>query len=107
MRQRVAIARVLVTDPKSLLMDEPFAALDAQTRSRDADGIARGVAAQSATVVFITHNIEEAVLLGDRIVVMTTRPGRIKKIVPIDLPRPRDVTSTKFNDCRRDIAALL
>jgi NitT/TauT family transport system ATP-binding protein len=107
MRQRVAIARVLVTEPKSLLMDEPFAALDAQTRSVMQQELLAVWQRNQRSVVFITHNIEEAVFLGDRIVVMASRPGRIKTVVPIKLPRPRDVTSPEFNRYRRDINALL
>lgn len=107
MRQRVALARVLVNDPKILLMDEPFAALDAQTRTIMQQELLRVWSALRRTALFITHNIEEAILLGDRVVVMTTRPGRIKEIVVVDLPRPRDVTSLEFNEIRRRIAALL
>jgi NitT/TauT family transport system ATP-binding protein len=107
MRQRVAIARVQVTDPKSLLMDEPFAALDAQTRSVMQQELLALWQRKQRSVVFITHNIEEAVFLGDRIVVMTSKPGRIKSVIPIHLPRPRDVTSPEFNRYRRDINALL
>jgi NitT/TauT family transport system ATP-binding protein len=107
MRQRVALARVLVNDPKILLMDEPFAALDAQTRSMMQQELLGVWSAERRTAIFITHNIEEAVLLGDRVVVMTARPGRIKEIVAIELPRPRDVTSAEFNEIRRRIGALL
>jgi NitT/TauT family transport system ATP-binding protein len=107
MRQRVALARVLVNDPKMLLMDEPFAALDAQTRTIMQSELLRVWGAERRTALFITHNIEEAVLLGDRVVVMTARPGRIKDIVPIKLPRPRDVTSAEFNQTRRYISSLL
>jgi ABC-type nitrate/sulfonate/bicarbonate transport system ATPase subunit len=107
MRQRVALARVLVNDPKILLMDEPFAALDAQTRTIMQTELLRVWSAEGRTVLFITHNIEEAVLLGDRIVVMTARPGRIKEIVPVKLTRPRDVTSAEFNEIRRYVASLL
>lgn len=107
MRQRVALARVLVNDPKILLMDEPFAALDAQTRTIMQQELLRVWSAARRTAIFITHNIEEAILLGDRVVVMTARPGRIKDIVPINLPRPRDVTSAEFNDARRRITLLL
>jgi NitT/TauT family transport system ATP-binding protein len=107
MRQRVALARVLVNDPKILLMDEPFAALDAQTRTIMQTELLRVWSAERRTALFITHNIEEAVLLGDRIVVMTARPGRIKEIVRVKLPRPRDVTSSEFNQIRRYVAGLL
>ncbi len=107
MRQRVALARVLVNDPKILLMDEPFAALDAQTRTMMQQELLAVWSAERRTAIFITHNIEEAVLLGDRVVVMTARPGRIKEIVPIGLARPRDVTSAEFNAIRRRVTALL
>jgi NitT/TauT family transport system ATP-binding protein len=107
MRQRVALARVLINNPKILLMDEPFAALDAQTRSMMQQELLGAWSAERRTAIFVTHNIEEAVLLGDRVVVMTARPGRIKDIVTIDLPRPRDVTSAEFNDIRRRVTALL
>ena len=107
MRQRVALARVLVNHPRILLMDEPFAALDAQTRTIMQQELLRVWSAEQRTAIFITHNIEEAILLGDRVVVMTARPGRVKDIVAVDLPRPRDVTSTEFNEIRRHVAVLL
>jgi NitT/TauT family transport system ATP-binding protein len=107
MRQRVALARVLVNNPKILLMDEPFAALDAQTRSMMQQELLGVWSAERRTAIFITHNIEEAVLLGDRVVVMTARPGRIKEIFAIELSRPRDVTSAEFNDIRRRVTSLL
>jgi NitT/TauT family transport system ATP-binding protein len=107
MRQRVALARVLVNDPKILLMDEPFAALDAQTRTMMQQELLRIWSTERRTAIFITHNIEEAILLGDRVVIMTARPGRIKEIVAVDLPRPRDVTSVEFNALRRRVAELL
>jgi NitT/TauT family transport system ATP-binding protein len=107
MRQRVSLARVLINDPKILLMDEPFAALDAQTRTMMQQELLRMWSAQQRTAIFITHNIEEAILLGDRVVVMTARPGRIKEIVTVDLLRPRDVTSLEFNATRRRVAELL
>jgi NitT/TauT family transport system ATP-binding protein len=107
MRQRVAIARALVNDPKILLLDEPFAALDAQTRTLMQQELLRVWSAARRTAIFITHNIEEAILLGDRVVVMTARPGRIKEIVTVNLPRPRDVTSADFNETRRRIGLML
>jgi ABC-type nitrate/sulfonate/bicarbonate transport system ATPase subunit len=107
MRQRVALARVLVNQPKILLMDEPFAALDAQTRTLMQEELLTVWSLDRRSVVFITHNIEEAILLGDRIVVMTARPGRIKEIVAVEIPRPRDVTSEQFNSIRRRISGLL
>jgi NitT/TauT family transport system ATP-binding protein len=107
MRQRVAIARVLVTDPRSLLMDEPFAALDSQTRSSMQQELLAVWQRNQRSVIFITHNIEEAIFLGDRVVVMASKPGRIRDIVPIRLSRPRDVNSDEFNEYRRKLATLL
>ena len=107
MRQRAALARVLVNDPKILLMDEPFAALDAQTRSILQREVGRLWAETGKTVLFITHSVEEAVLLGDRILAMTARPGRLKAAATVSLPRPRDATSPAFNDHRRAIENLL
>jgi NitT/TauT family transport system ATP-binding protein len=95
MRQRVGLARALVAEPKILLMDEPFAAVDAMTREVMQGELERIVAATGGTVIFITHSIDEAILLGDRVVVATTRPGRIKEIVPVDLPRPRGESDAK------------
>ncbi len=89
MRQRVGLARALATDPKVLLMDEPFAAVDAMTREVMQGELERIIAQTRQTVVFITHSIDEAVVLADRVVIATTRPGRVKEIVPVDLPRPR------------------
>jgi NitT/TauT family transport system ATP-binding protein len=94
MRQRVAIARALATDPSILLMDEPFAALDAQTRDMLHDELERIWLETGCTIVFVTHNIRESVRLGDRVVVMTYRPGRIKTEFRIDLPRPRHIEDT-------------
>ena len=107
MRQRAALARGLVNDPKILLMDEPFAALDAQTRARLQQEVARLWIETRKTVFFVTHSVEEAVLLGDRVIAMTANPGRLKADVRIDLPRPRDPTSAPFNDHRRALESLL
>ena len=107
MRQRGALARVIVNDPKILLMDEPFAALDAMTRAVLQRELVRLWAETGLTVLFITHSVEEAVLLGDRVVAMSARPGRIYADVALPLERPRDPTSSAFNDHRREIERLL
>ncbi len=89
MKQRVGIARALAMDPEVLLMDEPLAALDAQTRTLMQEELLRIWAALGKTVVYVTHSLEEALLLGDRIVLLTARPGRVSQIFPVDLGRPR------------------
>jgi len=99
MKQRVALARVLAFDPKVLLMDEPFGALDAQTRETMQAELTRLWERTGKTIVFVTHDIEEAVYLGDRVVVLTARPARIREEVKIDLPRPRDLTIKKSIAC--------
>jgi NitT/TauT family transport system ATP-binding protein len=89
MKQRVGIARALVSEPDILLADEPFAAIDAMTREAMQSELERFVAKTAQTVIFITHSIDEAIILADRVVVISFRPGRIKEIVEVNLPRPR------------------
>jgi len=95
MKQRAALARVLAFDPKVLLMDEPFGALDAQTREQMQEELMNLWERTKKTVVFVTHDIDEAVFLADRVVVLTARPARIREEVKIDLPRPRDIAVRK------------
>jgi NitT/TauT family transport system ATP-binding protein len=97
MRQRVGIARALVTKPDILLMDEPFGAVDAMTREAMQAEFEKIIAKTKQTVIFITHSIDEAVMLGDRVAVISNRPGRIKEIVDVDLPRPRLTGDAKSN----------
>ena len=99
MKQRVALARVLAFDPKVLLMDEPFGALDAQTREVMQEELIGLWERTGKTIVFVTHDIEEAVFLGDRVVVLTARPARIREEVRIDLPRPRSLEIKKSAQC--------
>ena len=98
MRKRAAMARTLVYDPETLLMDEPFGALDAQLKLILQDELLRIWQTTRKTVVFVTHDLDEAVTLADRVVVISARPGTIKAIVPIDLPRPRDVFTVRRNE---------
>ena len=107
MRQRVAVARALAMRPKVLLMDEPFAALDVQTRARMQDFLLDVWRASGASVLFVTHHIDEAVALADRVVVFTSRPGRIKTIVPIELARPRNLFSREAEALRIQLSDLL
>jgi NitT/TauT family transport system ATP-binding protein len=99
MKQRVALARVLAFNPEVLLMDEPFGALDAQTREAMQEELTRLWERTGKTIVFVTHDIDEAVYLGDRVVVLTARPGRIREEVKIDLPRPRSLEIKKSLQC--------
>ena len=89
MKQRIALARALASDPEFLLMDEPFGALDAQTRHILQDDLLRLTEEEKKTIIYVTHSIEEAILLGDRVVFMTAQPGKIKAIYPVKIPRPR------------------
>jgi NitT/TauT family transport system ATP-binding protein len=99
MKQRAALARVLAFDPKVLLMDEPFGALDAQTRETMQEELTRLWERTGKTIVFVTHDIEEAVYLGDRVVVLSARPGRIRQEIRIELPRPRGLEIKKSMQC--------
>ena len=106
MKQRVGLARALATEPDVLLMDEPFAALDAQTRDLMQTELLQIWERTKKTVLFVTHSIEEAAYLSDRVVIMTARPGRMKNVFKIDLPRPRDYEmrlTPEFNDIKAKI----
>ena len=107
MKQRVAIARVLANDAEIVLMDEPFGALDAMTRERLQDELVEIWSRTGLTVLFVTHSIEEAIFLADRVVVMSPGPGRIERQYRIDLPRPRDIASPEFNEWRRLLSSQL
>ena len=110
MKQRVGLARALATDPEVLLMDEPFAALDAQTRDLMQAELLQIWDRTKKTVIFVTHSIEEAAYLSDRVIVMSARPGKTKNILKIDLPRPRDYEmrlSPEFNDIKSSIWEVL
>ncbi|HXJ78759.1 MAG TPA: ABC transporter ATP-binding protein [Candidatus Methylomirabilis sp.] len=108
MRQRIQIARVLVNDPKIVLMDEPFASLDAQTRRMMQNELVRIWTAAHQTVLFITHDLDEAIILADRIGIMTAGPGaRMREVIDVDLPRPRARTDPGFLDCYRRCNAVI
>ncbi|KPL51205.1 ABC transporter ATP-binding protein [Prosthecomicrobium hirschii] len=107
MRQRAACARALAMKPKVLMMDEPFAALDVQTRSRMQDFLLQIWRDSGASILLVTHSIDEAIALADRVVVFTARPGRVKTIVPIDLPRPRPTRDPRYHEYRDMFTELL
>jgi ABC-type nitrate/sulfonate/bicarbonate transport system ATPase subunit len=107
MKQRVSIARALAVDPVLLLMDEPFGALDAQTRYVMQQELLRVWKTYRKTVLFVTHSIDEALYLADRVLVMTARPGRIKEEIRVSLPRPRDIAGTEFSALRKRALELL
>jgi NitT/TauT family transport system ATP-binding protein len=107
MKQRVGIARALANQPDVLLLDEPFGALDAQTRERMQGELLKIWQTERRTCVFVTHSIAEAVFLGDRVVIMTARPGRIKHEMVVNLPRPRGRTSEEFIALYRDVDEIL
>lgn len=106
MASRVGIARALLLNPAVILMDEPFAALDAQTKLDMQEELVRIWQKHKGTVVFVTHSVEEALVLGTRVVVMSPRPGRIREMIPQDLPYPRDITAPAFNDMKRHVLSL-
>ncbi len=107
MKQRVALARALAPDPKVLLMDEPFAALDAMTRDQLYADIQRIWTERGKTIVFVTHDMREAACLGDRVLLMSPRPGRIRGEFSVSLPRPRDINSPSLASLAAEIAAAL
>ncbi|MGJ5204849.1 ABC transporter ATP-binding protein [Bradyrhizobium sp. HKCCYLR20261] len=107
MRQRAAFARALVMQPRVLMMDEPFAALDVQTRAKLQDFLLQIWQDSRASVLLVTHSIDEAISLADRVIVFTARPGRVKEIVPIDLPRPRPTRSPRYHEYRDYFTELL
>ncbi len=107
MKQRVGIARAYCTKPDVMLMDEPFGALDAQTRYLMQDEVIRISSTEKRTVVFVTNNVEEAIYLADRIIIMTDCPSTVLKDIKIDLPRPRSYVDSEFLSLRKEISAML
>ena len=104
MKQRVGIARAYANDPEILILDEPFGALDAQTRYSMQDEIIRIWKSEKKTIIFVTNNSEEALYLGDRIVLLSKQPATVKEIYNIELNRPRDMLSTEFLELRQKIS---
>jgi NitT/TauT family transport system ATP-binding protein len=107
MKQRVALARALAPNPRVLLMDEPFAALDALTREQLYGDLQKIWQARRKTIVFVTHNVREAACLGDRVILFSPNPGRIRKEFAIALPRPRDINSVELAHYSTEITAAL
>ncbi len=107
MKQRVAIARTLAAQPKVLLMDEPFGSVDYQTREFLQEHLVEIWQRSHTTVLFVTHNIDEAILLGQRIIGLSSRPGRIKKLIDVALDYPRNRTGIDFNDYRKDLQSFI
>jgi NitT/TauT family transport system ATP-binding protein len=107
MRSRVALARSLVTEPRILLMDEPFSRLDAQTRALMHEELLRIHRIKRMTVVFVTHDVEEAVILADQVAVMSPRPGTVREVVDIAPPRPRDTTQPEIVSYIKRLRALI
>jgi len=111
MQQRAGLARAMAVNPSVLLMDEPFGALDAQTREMMQEELLRLLERERKTMIFVTHSIDEAILLGDRIVIMSRRPGRIREILTVDIPRPRQILSVRshprYIDLRNSIWEML
>jgi ABC-type nitrate/sulfonate/bicarbonate transport system ATPase subunit len=107
MAQRAALARALINHPKVLLLDEPLGALDAFTRMRMQDEVLRLWEARGTTMVLVTHDIDEAIYMSNRIVIMTPRPGRIERIIPVELEFPRQRNSPEFLQLRGDILEFL
>jgi ABC-type nitrate/sulfonate/bicarbonate transport system ATPase subunit len=110
MRQRVAVMRTLALDHPVMLLDEPFGALDSHTRMLMQQWLLQVWREQRKTIMFVTHDIDEALFLGDRVVVMTPRPGRVEAVIPVDLPRPRDVhltTDQRYIELKAQILDLI
>jgi ABC-type nitrate/sulfonate/bicarbonate transport system, ATPase component len=107
MKQRVAIARALANEPEIILMDEPFGALDAQTRNNLQNELLRIWEEEKRTIIFVTHSVDEAVFLSDKILILSKRPGTVKKEIEIKIPRPRDRTRPEENQIRNEVLRLL